>query len=88
MKIVSWNVNGLRAWVKNKCMSSLVGESADVYCLPEGQVPERPAALRNFDSQRLLQVLQQPHRQEGLRGGRYTGLQTEAPQRSLWYREG
>ena len=35
MKIISWNVNGLRACIKNNAVRFFEKADADVYCLQE-----------------------------------------------------
>ncbi|KAG7277655.1 hypothetical protein CRUP_025340 [Coryphaenoides rupestris] len=41
MKITSWNVDGLRAWVKKKGLDWVREESPDVLCLQETKCPEK-----------------------------------------------
>ena len=43
MKIITWNVNGLRAWLKKGCWDWIVAQDADVVCLQE--IKARPDQL-------------------------------------------
>lgn len=40
MKLVSWNVNGLRACVKNGFQDFFIKENADVFCIQETKIQE------------------------------------------------
>lgn len=35
MKIICWNVNGIRAWSKKGCMDWMVSEKPDIFCFQE-----------------------------------------------------
>lgn len=50
MKIVSWNVNGVRAALKNKAFDYLKAESCDILCLQETKCADKdfPAELKNW----------------------------------------
>jgi exodeoxyribonuclease-3 len=58
MKIISWNVNGIRAWYKKGALEELLKEKPDVFCFQEtkaheNQLPEElkkvPGYLSYFD---------------------------------------
>lgn len=49
MKIISWNVNGIRAAVKKGLPSFLSGERPDVLCLQEIKISEAARAKTEFD---------------------------------------
>src|SRR3989338_8241644 len=40
MKILSWNVNGIRACMKSKCLDNVKPENADILCLQETKAHE------------------------------------------------
>ena len=40
MKLISWNVNGLRAWVKKGFLDYFKSEDADIFCLQETKLQE------------------------------------------------
>ncbi len=40
MKLVSWNVNGIRACVKNGFLDFFARENADIFCIQETKVQE------------------------------------------------
>ena len=40
MKILSWNVNGIRACMKSKCLDKVKPENADILCLQETKAHE------------------------------------------------
>ena len=42
MKIISWNVNGIRAWYKKGCWEFIEKESPDFFCVQEGSVGRLP----------------------------------------------
>ena len=35
MKIICWNVNGIRAWQKKGCFDWMLGQNPDIFCLQE-----------------------------------------------------
>jgi len=35
MKIISWNVNGIRAWYKKGGLADLLDQNPDIFCLQE-----------------------------------------------------
>ncbi len=49
IKLICWNVNGIRAWYKKGCLEEILKESPDVFCLQETKAhPEQlPADLLN-----------------------------------------
>ncbi len=49
MKLISWNVNGIRAWYKKGALEELLKEKPDIFCLQETKAhPEQlPEELRN-----------------------------------------
>jgi exodeoxyribonuclease-3 len=49
MRIISWNVNGLRAVVKKNFKEFLKGESPDILCLQETKISESARAKEEFD---------------------------------------
>jgi exodeoxyribonuclease III len=49
MKIISWNVNGIRAIVKKNFLEYLEAESPDVLCLQEIKISESARAKEQFD---------------------------------------
>lgn len=48
MKIVSWNVNGLMATLKNGCFAPLVSLSPDVLCIQEIRTAQEPVILEGY----------------------------------------
>jgi exodeoxyribonuclease-3 len=50
MKLISWNVNGIRAWYKKGAMEELLKEKPDIFCFQETKAhPEQlPEELRNI----------------------------------------
>ncbi|MCD6181051.1 MAG: endonuclease/exonuclease/phosphatase family protein, partial [Candidatus Cloacimonetes bacterium] len=55
MKIVSWNVNGLRAVLKKNFMEYLTEENPDIFCiqetkLQEAQIPQEILELQGYHS--------------------------------------
>lgn len=50
LKIISWNVNGIRAVLKNKAMQYLNAESCDVLCFQETKCSDKdfPIELKNW----------------------------------------
>ncbi len=49
MKIISWNVNGLRAVVKKDFVKWLKKEKPDILCLQEIKIAKKDIADQNFD---------------------------------------
>lgn len=49
MKIISWNVNGIRACVKKGFVSFLVKEKPDIVCLQEIKISDEARLKENFD---------------------------------------
>ncbi len=49
MKIISWNVNGLRAVLKKGFLDFLKKESPDILCLQEIKISQQAIAKENFD---------------------------------------
>ncbi|XP_003744372.1 DNA-(apurinic or apyrimidinic site) lyase [Galendromus occidentalis] len=49
-KIVTWNVNGIRSWLKNGGLEYIEEEDADVYCLQETKCSEEklPPEVTNY----------------------------------------
>ena len=39
MKLISWNVNGIRACVKKGFMEFFEQENADIFCIQEAKAP-------------------------------------------------
>ena len=52
LKILSWNVNGLRAVLKKGFLDFLSAESPDILCLQETKVSEAPVELYQADGYR------------------------------------
>jgi len=52
MKIISWNVNGLRANVKKGGFDWFINESPDIYCIQEtkAQAEQLEEGIRNLFS--------------------------------------
>ncbi len=52
MKLLSWNVNGIRAAVRKGFMDWLEAQDADMVCIQEtkAQVEQIPAKVRDFDA--------------------------------------
>ena len=50
MKIISWNVNGIRAWHKKGKLEWLIKESPDMFCIQEtkAEIEQLPDELRNI----------------------------------------
>ncbi|CAG0908608.1 unnamed protein product, partial [Cyprideis torosa] len=55
MKIVSWNVNGIRAAVKKNFINEVIESGADIYCVQEtkAQVDQVETALAELDGYHL-----------------------------------
>lgn len=49
MKILSWNVNGIRAAIRNGFLDFLVKEKPDVLCLQEIKISEKDIVKQEFD---------------------------------------
>lgn len=49
MKILSWNVNGIRAAIRNGFLNFLAREKPDVLCLQEIKISEKDIAKQEFD---------------------------------------
>lgn len=50
MQLISWNVNGIRACIKNKCLDTLESLDADVVCFQEVRTPhEELLKIMPFD---------------------------------------
>ncbi len=52
-KIISWNVNGIRAWFKKDCLSWVLSQNPDIFCLQEmkaheDQLPEELRKIPGF----------------------------------------
>ena len=45
MKIVSWNLNGLQACLKNQCFEPVAEIAPDILCLQEIRTQEEPEIL-------------------------------------------
>ncbi len=53
MKIISWNVNGVRSWYKKDCLNWVLEEDPDIFCLQEmkareEQLPEELAKVPGY----------------------------------------
>ncbi len=50
MRIISWNVNGIRAWYKKGKLEWLIKESPDMFCIQEtkAEIEQLPDELRNI----------------------------------------
>jgi len=48
MKIVSWNVNGLRATASSGSLSPIVKSTPDVFCIQELRTAERPIVIDGY----------------------------------------
>jgi exodeoxyribonuclease III len=55
MKIISWNVNGVRAWFKKGCLLWVLEQNPDVFCLQEMKAQEEqlPPELRVIEGYTL-----------------------------------
>ena len=51
MKLISWNVNGIRAWYKKGALDELLKQSPDIFCLQETKAHpnQLPPELLNLD---------------------------------------
>lgn len=49
MKIISWNVNGLRAVIKKGLLDFLKSEKPDIFCLQEIKISPEAIVKENFD---------------------------------------
>ena len=55
MKIISWNVNGIRAWYKKGALKELLKEKPDIFCFQETkahheQLPEELINVPGYQS--------------------------------------
>ena len=50
MRIVSWNVNGFRAWLKKDGLAWLERERPDVFCIQEAKALEEQIAGKDRDA--------------------------------------
>lgn len=48
MKIVSWNLNGLQACLKNRCFDPIAEIEPDILCLQEIRTQEEPEILSGY----------------------------------------
>ena len=49
MKIISWNINGIRAVVKKGFKDFLISEKPDILCLQEIKISDETKLLTEFD---------------------------------------
>lgn len=66
MRLVSWNVNGLRAVLKKGLDGYLAGEDADVYCFQE--IKALPGQLADWEIPRGFTALWNPAERKGYSG--------------------
>lgn len=55
MKIISWNVNGIRAWYKKECLGWVLSQKPDIFCIQETkaekiQLPDELANVGGYYS--------------------------------------
>ena len=70
MRLVSWNVNGIRAVMKKEFMASFENFETDVLCLQETKAQESESSVRRshnvhrreFQSLHSLHETESPHR--------------------------
>ncbi|MFC1621964.1 exodeoxyribonuclease III [Patescibacteria group bacterium] len=73
MKIISWNVNGIRACVKKGLLEFLKKDNADIYCFQEIKLSEKDAdPIKELFSENLPKYHQFWH--YATRRGGYSGL--------------
>ncbi len=70
MRILSWNINGLRAWVKKGCLDFLDESDADVVCVQETRVTEEqlPKEVRELDGWKFHLFAASPEVKKGYSG--------------------
>lgn len=66
MKILSWNVNGLRACIKNGFLGTINDLDTDIVCVQEVKATEEQMADVEFGAYHFFSMSQ--HIIEGLRG--------------------
>jgi exodeoxyribonuclease-3 len=70
MKIISWNVNGLRSIIKKECFYSFVdSQNPDVICIQESRcLPEQVQLNSSFLEKYPFQIWNSPHVKKGYSG--------------------
>ena len=85
MRIVSWNVNGVRAWIKRGGLDWLAEKLPDVLCLQETKATEDQVAAA--DRERILSLGYHAAWHSASRAG-YSGVATLARSRPLFVSKG
>jgi exodeoxyribonuclease-3 len=85
MRIVSWNVNGVRAWIKHGGLDWLAAKLPDVLCLQETKATEDQVAEADHERIRSLGYHSAWH--SASRAG-YSGVATLARNRPLFVSKG
>ncbi len=64
MRVISWNVNGIRAWYKKGNLEWLSKESPDIFCIQETKAEETqlPDELRNPPGYYSFLIIQKAER--------------------------
>jgi len=85
MRIVSWNINGVRAWIKRGGLDWLAERRPDVLCLQETKATEEQ--LTDADRERIQALGYHAAWHSAARGG-YSGVATLSRSRPLFVTKG
>ncbi len=68
MKIITWNVNGLRAALNKDLIPTLSFLDADIYCFQEIKTTEPPDQLIKFSDEHAYSIISNPAKRKGYAG--------------------